>query len=67
MKSIRAGITGDEKETRELVFGKNLIDIKEKTIPQLLVDEVRACSFTYQVLRLIYISGIPSILRLPDC
>ncbi len=41
VKSIRAGIDGDEKENRELVFGKNLIDIKQKTIPQLLVDEVR--------------------------
>lgn len=41
VKSIRAGIDGDEKENRELVFGKNLIDITQKTIPQLLVDEVR--------------------------
>lgn len=40
VKSIRAGIDGEEKEIRELVFGKNLIDIKQKTIPQLLVDEV---------------------------
>lgn len=40
VKSIRAGIDGDEKANRELVFGKNLIDIKQKTIPQLLLDEV---------------------------
>ena len=40
VKSIRSGIDGDEKKNRELVFGKNLIDIKEKTISQLLVDEV---------------------------
>lgn len=40
VKSIRAGIDGDEKEFRELVFGKNLIDLKQKTVPQLLVDEV---------------------------
>jgi cation-transporting ATPase 13A2 len=40
VKSVRAGIDGDEKENRELVFGSNLIDIKQKTIPQLLVDEV---------------------------
>lgn len=40
VKSIRAGIDGDEKEVRELVFGKNLIDIRQKSIPQLLVDEV---------------------------
>lgn len=41
VKSIRAGIGSDEKENREHVFGKNIIDIKQKTIPQLLVDEVR--------------------------
>ncbi|CZT46197.1 related to cation translocating ATPases [Rhynchosporium secalis] len=41
VKAIRAGIDGDEKESRELVFGKNAIDIKQKTIPQLLLDEVR--------------------------
>ena len=40
VKAIRAGIDGDEKDNRELVFGMNLIDIKQKTIPQLLVDEV---------------------------
>lgn len=40
VKSIRAGIDGDEKEMRELVFGKNLIDIQQKSMPQLLVDEV---------------------------
>lgn len=41
VKSIRAGITGEEKEIRELVFAKNLIDIEQKSILQLLVDEVR--------------------------
>lgn len=40
VKTIRAGIDSEEKENRELVFGKNLIDIKQKTIPQLLLDEV---------------------------
>ena len=40
VKSIRVGIDGEEKESREAVFGKNLINIKEKTVPQLLMDEV---------------------------
>jgi cation-transporting ATPase 13A2 len=44
VKTIRAGIDGDEKENRELVFGKNVIEIKQKTIPQLLVDEVARIS-----------------------
>ncbi len=49
VKSIRAGIDGEEKESRELVFGKNVIDIKQKTIPQLLMDEVRVflCSLIF--------------------
>jgi cation-transporting ATPase 13A3/4/5 len=42
VKSIRSGIDTDEKEYRELVFGNNMIDIKQKTVPQLLVDEVSA-------------------------
>lgn len=40
VRAIRAGIDGDEKDSRELAFGKNLIDIKQKTVAQLLVDEV---------------------------
>lgn len=47
VKSIRAGIDSDEKENRELVFGKNMIDIKQKTIPQLLVDEVGILLFLF--------------------
>ncbi|RYP48964.1 hypothetical protein DL768_005236 [Monosporascus sp. mg162] len=39
VRSVRAGISGDEKDERERVFGTNLIDIEQKTIPQLLVDE----------------------------
>ena len=64
VKAIRAGIDGDEKENRELVFGKNLIDIKQKTIPQLLVDEVLALCL-YFGSRLTYI-GISPFLRFPN-
>ncbi|RYP04255.1 hypothetical protein DL765_010245 [Monosporascus sp. GIB2] len=39
VRSVRAGISGDQKDERERVFGTNLIDIEQKTIPQLLVDE----------------------------
>ena len=64
VKAIRAGIDGDEKENRELVFGKNLIDIKQKTIPQLLVDEVLALCL-YFGSRLTHI-GISPFLRFPN-
>ena len=40
IKSIRAGLDSDERHKRELIFGKNQIDIQQKSIPQLLVDEV---------------------------
>jgi cation-transporting P-type ATPase 13A2 len=40
VKTIRAGIDGDEKEKREIVFGRNLIDVQEKSILQLLINEV---------------------------
>ena len=40
IKSIRAGLDSDERHKRERIFGKNQIDIQQKSIPQLLVDEV---------------------------
>lgn len=44
VRALRAGIDGEEKDHRERVFGTNLIDIEQKSIPQLLVDEV-SCSW----------------------
>lgn len=44
VRSIRAGLDSDEREIREVVFGKNLIDIEQKSIPQLLLDEVNFLS-----------------------
>ena len=37
---MRAGLDADDRDSRERVFGNNLIDIKEKSVPQLLADEV---------------------------
>ena len=39
VKKLRRGVEGENKELRSLVFGKNVIDIEEKTVMQLLVDE----------------------------
>ncbi len=44
VKSIRAGLESDERYRREQVFGLNQIDIKQKSIPKLLVDEVYTCT-----------------------
>lgn len=40
VKVVRSGIDMNEKEHRNLVFGANVIDIEEKSIMQLLIDEV---------------------------
>ncbi|KAI9818566.1 MAG: hypothetical protein M1827_000625 [Pycnora praestabilis] len=50
VRSIRAGIDGNEKEHRERVFGSNTIDIEQKTIPQLLIDEVCTSIFDQWVI-----------------
>ncbi|KAJ0271530.1 hypothetical protein COL940_010983 [Colletotrichum noveboracense] len=39
-RAVRVGIDSDEKGLREVVFGNNLIDIEQKSIPRLLVDEI---------------------------
>ena len=59
VKPIRTGLDSDERHRREQIFGKNQIDIKQKSIPQLLVDEVRD---QFQILSNSLISFRPSIL-----
>ncbi len=66
VKSIRAGLDGDEQEYRQRVFGKNLIGIQEKTVPQLLVDEVRPHSASLAVKSLTR-TGFSSFLCLSSC
>lgn len=48
VRSIRAGLDSDERHRREQVFGKNQIDIQQKSIPQLLVDEVSSLQLMVQ-------------------
>ena len=40
VKSIRTGLESEERHRREQVFGPNQIDIPQKSIPHLLIDEV---------------------------
>lgn len=37
---MRTGLDADERDSREQLFGQNVIDIQQKTAPQLLLDEV---------------------------
>jgi cation-transporting ATPase 13A3/4/5 len=40
VKALREGLDAEERDPRDQVFGKNVIEIQQKTIPQLLLDEV---------------------------
>ena len=53
VKSIRAGVDSDDRDSREKVFGKNLIDIEQKSISQLLVDEAFHPFYVFQIASLI--------------
>ncbi|KAI1312868.1 hypothetical protein F5Y03DRAFT_339520 [Xylaria venustula] len=53
VRDLRNGIDGDEKDQREHVFGANIIDIEQKSIPQLLVDEVFHPFYVFQIASLI--------------
>lgn len=45
-KAMRGGLDADERDSREQIFGQNVIDIQQKTVPQLLLDEVCLLLFT---------------------
>ncbi|KAL9123309.1 MAG: hypothetical protein Q9187_000148 [Circinaria calcarea] len=53
VKAIRSGLDTDERLKREKVFGMNIIDIQEKSVPQLLIDEVIHPFYIFQVASLI--------------
>lgn len=50
---IRNGLESEEREVRALVFGKNLIDIEEKSVAQLLVNEAFHPFYVFQIASLI--------------
>ncbi|KAG5929110.1 hypothetical protein E4U42_007088 [Claviceps africana] len=50
---IRSGLDSDERAIREIIFGHNLIDIQQKSIRQLLVDEVLHPFYIFQIASLV--------------
>lgn len=40
VKVMRGGLDADDRDSREQIFGSNIVDIKQKSVPQLLIDEV---------------------------
>ncbi|MCJ1260209.1 hypothetical protein MMC22_000068 [Lobaria immixta] len=53
VRSIRGGLDGDERYRREQVFGQNQIDILQKSILQLLIDEAFHPFYVFQIASLI--------------
>ncbi|KAM7201515.1 hypothetical protein V8F33_003339 [Rhypophila sp. PSN 637] len=53
VRAIRSGIDQEEKSHRDVVFGTNLIDIEQKSVFQLLVDEVFHPFYVFQIASLI--------------
>ncbi|KAK1240625.1 hypothetical protein MKX07_004653 [Trichoderma sp. CBMAI-0711] len=53
MKAVRAGLDSDQKSIREILFGNNLIDIEQKSMSQLLVDEVLHPFYIFQIASII--------------
>lgn len=47
--SVRVGLDSEEQESRERIFGQNVIDIEQKSIGQLLVDEALHPFYIFQV------------------
>ncbi|KAL1975314.1 hypothetical protein VTN31DRAFT_3706 [Thermomyces dupontii] len=48
-KVMRAGLDADERDSRELVFGQNLIDLKQPSLLQLLMNEVLHPFYIFQI------------------
>lgn len=64
IKVLREGLDSDERDIRDQVFGKNVLEIQQKSIPQLLMDEVGSqLHNSTSLIRL----GIPPLLRLSNC
>jgi cation-transporting P-type ATPase 13A2 len=53
VRDIRSGLETEERDHREQVFGRNLIDIEEKPTMQLLVDEAFHPFYIFQIASLI--------------
>ncbi|OCL09650.1 hypothetical protein AOQ84DRAFT_353930 [Glonium stellatum] len=53
IRALRQGLDSEERDYRELVFGKNLIDIEEKSVGQLLVDEAFHPFYVFQIASLL--------------
>lgn len=63
IKALREGLDSEERDIRDQVFGKNVLEIHQKSIAQLLVDEVcPQCCILTSLINL----GVSPFLRVPN-
>lgn len=66
VKSIRAGLDGEERVRRGKVFGKNQLDVQQKSLVALLVDEVSQGFICHRAL-VSHVPGPSPVLCLSGC
>ncbi|KNG82285.1 putative P-type ATPase [Aspergillus nomiae NRRL 13137] len=52
-KVMRSGLDADDRDSREQIFGKNLVDIQQKPLLQLLMDEAFHPFYMFQLASLV--------------
>ncbi|CBF77849.1 putative P-type ATPase [Aspergillus nidulans FGSC A4] len=52
-KTMRVGLNADERDSREQIFGKNAINIQQKSLFQLLIDEAFHPFYIFQLASLV--------------
>ncbi|KAE8132187.1 hypothetical protein BDV38DRAFT_261945 [Aspergillus pseudotamarii] len=52
-KVMRSGLDADDRDSREQIFGKNLLDIQQKSLFQLLMDEAFHPFYIFQLASLV--------------
>lgn len=64
VKAMKQGLDSEERDPRDQVFGKNAINIRQKSIPELLVDEVNILSHFQNLSD--YLIGVSPLLHLSN-
>lgn len=68
IKRMRVGLDADDHDSRAQIFGANVIDIQQKSVFQLLIDEVRAMLLiTYREVQCLTKQGVSPVLHVPNC
>ena len=64
---MRGGLDADDRDSREQIFGNNILDIKQKPVSQLLIDEVSVKILDNNLFSIFsWEKGFSSILYIPN-